>query len=84
LYVSPPPCSAAPRSSSKACFGGGRSRSSCSPPGSSARCCSGDITLRAFAGHRLFPYAAPSGGMILIAARVGLVAAAVVGAASRG
>ena len=45
---------------------------------------SGDIALRAFAGHRLFPYAAPSGGMILIAAWLGLIAAAVVGAASRG
>ena len=45
---------------------------------------SGDIALRAFAGHRLFPYAAPSGGMILIAAWLGLAAAAVVGAASRG
>lgn len=29
---------------------------------------SGDITLRAFAGHRLFPFAAPSGGTILILA----------------
>ena len=45
---------------------------------------SGDIALRAFAGHRLFPYAAPSGGMILIAAWLGLIVAAVVGAASRG
>ncbi len=27
---------------------------------------SGDIALRAFAGHRLFPMAAPSGGIILI------------------
>jgi uncharacterized membrane protein YgdD (TMEM256/DUF423 family) len=45
---------------------------------------SADIALRAFAGHRLFPYAAPLGGMILIAAWLGLVAAAVVGAASRG
>jgi uncharacterized membrane protein YgdD (TMEM256/DUF423 family) len=45
---------------------------------------SGDIALRAFAGHRLFPYAAPSGGMILIATWLGLIAAAAVGAASRG
>ena len=45
---------------------------------------SGDIALRAFAGHRLFPYAAPSGGMILIAAWLGLILAAVAGAASRG
>src|ERR1700684_4125328 len=29
---------------------------------------SGDIAMRAFAGHRLFPFAAPSGGMIMIAA----------------
>ncbi len=28
---------------------------------------SGDIALRAFAGHRLFPMAAPTGGMVLIA-----------------
>jgi uncharacterized membrane protein YgdD (TMEM256/DUF423 family) len=27
---------------------------------------SGDIALRAFAGHRLFPMAAPSGGIVLI------------------
>jgi uncharacterized membrane protein YgdD (TMEM256/DUF423 family) len=27
---------------------------------------SGDIALRGFAGHRLFPMAAPSGGIILI------------------
>ena len=27
---------------------------------------SGDIAMRAFAGHRLFPFAAPSGGMIMI------------------
>jgi uncharacterized membrane protein YgdD (TMEM256/DUF423 family) len=27
---------------------------------------SGDITLRAFAGHRLFPMAAPAGGIMLI------------------
>ena len=45
---------------------------------------SGDIALRAFAGNRLFPYAAPSGGMILIAAWLGLILAAVAGAASRG
>ena len=29
---------------------------------------SGDITIRVFAGHPLFPMAAPSGGMILIGA----------------
>jgi len=28
---------------------------------------SGDIALRAFAGHRLFPMAAPTGGIVLIA-----------------
>jgi uncharacterized membrane protein YgdD (TMEM256/DUF423 family) len=38
---------------------------------------SGDVALRAFAGHRLFPMAAPSGGIILIAAWLGLAAAAV-------
>jgi uncharacterized membrane protein YgdD (TMEM256/DUF423 family) len=39
---------------------------------------SGDVALRAFAGHRLFPMAAPSGGIILIAAWLGVAAAAVV------
>jgi uncharacterized membrane protein YgdD (TMEM256/DUF423 family) len=39
---------------------------------------SGDIALRAFAGHRLFPMAAPSGGVILIASWLALGAAAVV------
>lgn len=29
---------------------------------------SGDITLRAFTGNRIFPMAAPTGGMLLIAA----------------
>jgi uncharacterized membrane protein YgdD (TMEM256/DUF423 family) len=38
---------------------------------------SGDIALRALAGHRLFPMAAPSGGMILIAAWLVLTAAAI-------
>lgn len=38
---------------------------------------SGDIALRAFAGHRLFPMAAPSGGVILIAAWLALAAAAI-------
>jgi uncharacterized membrane protein YgdD (TMEM256/DUF423 family) len=38
---------------------------------------SGDVALRAFAGHRLFPMAAPSGGIILIAAWLGLMAAAI-------
>ena len=43
----------------------------------------GDIAMRAFASHRLFPMAAPSGGMILIAAWLALAAAAIA-AASRG
>jgi uncharacterized membrane protein YgdD (TMEM256/DUF423 family) len=38
---------------------------------------SGDIAMRAFAGHRLFAFAAPSGGIILIAAWLALAAAAV-------
>jgi len=43
----------------------------------------GDVALRAFAGHRLFPMAAPSGGIILIAGWLALAAAAI-GAALRG
>lgn len=43
---------------------------------------SGDLTLRAFAGHRLFVMAAPSGGVILIAGWL-LVAAAAGGALFR-
>jgi uncharacterized membrane protein YgdD (TMEM256/DUF423 family) len=39
---------------------------------------SGDIAMRAFAGHRLFPFAAPSGGMIMIAAWLALTVAAMV------
>jgi uncharacterized membrane protein YgdD (TMEM256/DUF423 family) len=38
---------------------------------------SGDVALRAFAGHRLFPFAAPSGGIVLIAAWLVLAAAAI-------
>jgi uncharacterized membrane protein YgdD (TMEM256/DUF423 family) len=38
---------------------------------------SGDVALRAFAGHRLFPLAAPSGGIILIAAWLVLAAAGI-------
>jgi uncharacterized membrane protein YgdD (TMEM256/DUF423 family) len=38
---------------------------------------SGDIAMRAFAGHRLFAMAAPAGGVILIAAWLALVAAAI-------
>jgi len=41
---------------------------------------SGDIALRAFTAHRLFPFAAPSGGFILIAAWLGLAVAALRGA----
>jgi uncharacterized membrane protein YgdD (TMEM256/DUF423 family) len=37
---------------------------------------SGDIAFRAFTAHRLFPFAAPSGGFILIAAWLGLAGAA--------
>ncbi|HTZ03854.1 MAG TPA: DUF423 domain-containing protein [Xanthobacteraceae bacterium] len=44
---------------------------------------SGDIAFRAFTAHRLFPFAAPSGGFILIAAWLGLAVAAVA-AAMRG
>jgi uncharacterized membrane protein YgdD (TMEM256/DUF423 family) len=39
---------------------------------------SGDIAMRAFAGHRLFPMAAPTGGFVLIASWVGVAAAAVI------
>jgi uncharacterized membrane protein YgdD (TMEM256/DUF423 family) len=38
---------------------------------------SGDIALRAFAGHRLFAFAAPAGGVILIAGWLALAGAAV-------
>jgi uncharacterized membrane protein YgdD (TMEM256/DUF423 family) len=44
---------------------------------------SGDIALRAFAGHRLFAFAAPSGGVILILAWLALTVAAIVSAMSR-
>lgn len=44
---------------------------------------SGDIALRAFANHRLFPMAAPSGGIVLIVGWLA-VAAAAIGAALRG
>ncbi len=36
----------------------------------------GDISLRTFAGHRLFPMAAPAGGTILIAGWLALAIAA--------
>ena len=38
---------------------------------------SSDVALRALAGHRLFPMAAPAGGIILIGAWIGLAAAAI-------
>jgi uncharacterized membrane protein YgdD (TMEM256/DUF423 family) len=38
-----------------------------------------DLALRAFAGSRLFPMAAPTGGVILIASWLGVSAAAAVG-----
>jgi uncharacterized membrane protein YgdD (TMEM256/DUF423 family) len=44
----------------------------------------GDIALRAFAGHRLFAFAAPTGGVILIGAGLVLALAAVVALLQRG
>jgi uncharacterized membrane protein YgdD (TMEM256/DUF423 family) len=44
----------------------------------------GDVSARAFIGHRLFPLAAPTGGTILIAAWLALAAAALVAALQRG
>jgi uncharacterized membrane protein YgdD (TMEM256/DUF423 family) len=44
---------------------------------------SGDVALRAFVGHRLFPFAAPTGGLILIAAWLALAAAAGAAALTR-
>jgi uncharacterized membrane protein YgdD (TMEM256/DUF423 family) len=38
----------------------------------------GDVAMRAFAGHRLFPMAAPTGGTILILSWLVLAGAAVV------
>jgi uncharacterized membrane protein YgdD (TMEM256/DUF423 family) len=38
----------------------------------------GDVSMRAFAGHRLFPMAAPTGGTILIIAWLALALAAIV------
>ena len=43
----------------------------------------GDVSARAFFGHRLFPIAAPAGGSILIAAWLAFAAAALVGALHR-
>ena len=39
---------------------------------------SGDIASRAFAGHRLFPLAAPGGGGVLIASWLAIAGAAIV------
>ncbi len=39
----------------------------------------GDLALRAFAGHRLFPMAAPTGGTIMIAGWLVLAVAGIVG-----
>jgi uncharacterized membrane protein YgdD (TMEM256/DUF423 family) len=44
----------------------------------------GDIALRAFADHRLFPFAAPTGGSILIAAWLVLAVAAIAALLQRG
>jgi uncharacterized membrane protein YgdD (TMEM256/DUF423 family) len=44
----------------------------------------GDVSARAFIGHRLFPMAAPAGGTILIAAWLALAIAALAGAFQRG
>lgn len=38
----------------------------------------GDLTLRQFAGHSLFPYAAPTGGVVMIASWLAVTLAAVV------
>ena len=38
----------------------------------------GDVSMRAFAGHRLFPMAAPAGGTILIIAWLVLAVASIV------
>ncbi len=42
----------------------------------------GDISMRAFAGHPLFPMAAPTGGTLLILGWLALAAAAVVAVAA--
>jgi uncharacterized membrane protein YgdD (TMEM256/DUF423 family) len=44
----------------------------------------GDVSARAFVGHRLLPMAAPIGGTILIAAWLGFAIAALAGALQRG
>ena len=35
-----------------------------------------DVAARAYLGHRLFPFAAPAGGLIMIVSWLGLIAAA--------
>ncbi len=35
-----------------------------------------DVAARAYLGHRLFPFAAPSGGVIMIVSWLALIAAA--------
>ena len=35
-----------------------------------------DVAARAYLGHRLFPFAAPAGGMVLIVSWLGLIGAA--------
>jgi len=45
---------------------------------------SGDIAMRAFAGHRLFPMAAPSGGVLLIVSWLGLGLAGILALARAG
>jgi uncharacterized membrane protein YgdD (TMEM256/DUF423 family) len=42
----------------------------------------GDVSMRAFAGHRLFPMAAPTGGTLLILGWLILTAAALVAVAT--
>ena len=42
----------------------------------------GDVSMRAFAGHRLFPMAAPTGGTLLILGWLVLAAAAIIAMAA--
>lgn len=44
---------------------------------------SGDIALRAYTGHRLFPMAAPAGGIVLIGSWIVLAASALAASAGR-
>ena len=44
----------------------------------------GDLTMRAFAGHRLFPFAAPSGGSLMIVSWLALALTFAAGMRSRG